>query len=52
MTLTAYRFRGLITFISDECEPELMCLFTANDYDGEVAYVMKATFAGLVKIKY
>ena len=36
LTLTAYRFRGLITFISDECEPELMCLFTANDYDGEV----------------
>lgn len=29
-------FQGLITFISDECEPELMCLFTANDYDGEV----------------
>ena len=22
LTLTAYRFRGLITFISDECEPE------------------------------
>lgn len=37
LTLTAYRFRGLITFISDECEPELMCLFTANDYDGEVS---------------
>ena len=36
LTLTSYCFRGLITFISDECEPELMCLFTANDYDGEV----------------
>lgn len=30
-------FQGLITFISDECEPELMCLFTANDYDGEAS---------------
>jgi 8-oxo-dGTP diphosphatase len=37
LTLTSYCFRGLITFISDECEPELMCLFTANDYDGEVS---------------
>lgn len=30
LTLTSYQFRGLITFISDVCEPELMCLFTAD----------------------
>lgn len=23
LTLTSYRFRGLVTFISNECEPEL-----------------------------
>ena len=36
LTLTSYKFRGLITFISDECEPELMCLFTADGFTGNV----------------
>lgn len=36
LTLTSYQFRGLITFISDACEPELMCLFTADDFTGEL----------------
>ena len=36
LTLTSYRFRGLVTFISNECENELMCLFTADGFDGEV----------------
>ena len=36
LLLTSYKFRGLITFISDECEPELMCLFTADGYTGEL----------------
>ena len=36
LTLTSYRFRGLITFISNECEPELMCLFTADGFTGEL----------------
>ena len=36
LTLTSYRFRGLITFISNECEPELMCLFTADGFIGEL----------------
>ena len=30
LTLTSYRFRGLITFISDEWQTEYMCLFTAS----------------------
>ncbi|MGN0395505.1 MAG: NUDIX hydrolase [Coprococcus sp.] len=37
LTLTSYRFRGLVTFISDETdEPELMCLFTADGFVGEL----------------
>lgn len=36
LTLTAYRLRGLVTFLSDVCEPELMCVFTADDFDGEL----------------
>lgn len=34
--LTAYRLRGLVTFLSDVCEPELMCVFTADAFDGEL----------------
>ena len=34
LSLTSYKFRGLITFISDEYE--MMCLFTADGYTGEL----------------
>ena len=55
LTLTSYKFRGLITFISDECEPELMCLFTADGFKGEqcvgaegdLAWIDKSQVAGL-----
>lgn len=37
LTLTSYKFRGLVTFISDKvAEPELMCLFTADGFTGEL----------------
>lgn len=36
LVLTAYRLRGLVTFLSDACEPELMCVFTADTFDGEM----------------
>ena len=36
LTLTRFRFRGLITFVSDACEPEQMCLFTADGFEGEI----------------
>ena len=36
LSLTKYQFRGLITFISDEAEREEMCLFTANEFEGEL----------------
>ena len=34
LTLTSYRFRSLITFVSDACEPEMMCLFSADGFTG------------------
>lgn len=36
LSLTSYKFRGLITFISEEYEAEMMCLFTADGYTGEL----------------
>lgn len=37
LTLTKYRFRGIVTFLSDEWEGEYMHLFTADEYSGELA---------------
>ena len=42
LLLTSYKFRGLITFISDEYEAEMMCLFTADGYEGELEWVKKS----------
>lgn len=36
LTLLDYRFRGLVTFISDKGITEYMCLYTANAYEGEM----------------
>lgn len=55
LTLTTYRLRGLVTFLSDVCEPELMCVFTADAFDGELiecdegelAWVEKSDVLGL-----
>lgn len=36
LTLTEYRLRGIVTFLSDKWEGEYMYLFTATDYTGEM----------------
>ena len=36
LVLTSYRFRGLVTFLSDQWETEYMHLFTADGFQGEV----------------
>lgn len=36
LTLTDYRYRGIITFVSDRCETEYMHLFTATGYTGTI----------------
>lgn len=35
LTLTRYRYRGLVTFISDRWETEYMHVFTADQWTGE-----------------
>ena len=35
LTLTAYDFRGIVTFVSDEWGTEYMHLYTATEYEGE-----------------
>jgi 8-oxo-dGTP diphosphatase len=37
LTLTSYRFRGIVTFLSDRWVPEYMCLFTADGFEGELS---------------
>ena len=34
-TLTSWKFRGLVTFISGDGVTEYMCLFTADGFEGE-----------------
>lgn len=36
LTLTSYKFRGIITFLSDKWGCEYMHLFTADAYEGEL----------------
>ena len=49
LTLTDYRYRGLVTFVSDEAPTEYMHLFTATGWtgtphpcdEGELAWIKK-----------
>ena len=36
LTLTSYRYRGIVTFVSDEWGTEYMHLFTADAFTGEI----------------
>lgn len=36
LTLTKYRFRGIVTFLSDIYETEYMHLYTAEEYSGQM----------------
>ncbi|MDO4301512.1 MAG: 8-oxo-dGTP diphosphatase [Clostridia bacterium] len=36
LTLTKYRFRGIVTFNADNYETEFMCLYTASEYFGDL----------------
>ncbi len=54
LTLTNWRFRGLVTFVSGDWE-EYMCLYTADGYtgemtdcsEGELVWVEKSRISGL-----
>ena len=55
LTLTSYRYRGIVNFFSDRWEAECMHLFTADGFDGtpgdcdegELAWIKKSDFAAL-----
>ena len=36
LTLTDYRYRGIVTFVSDRWETEYMHLFTADEFTGQL----------------
>lgn len=36
LTLTSWKFRGIITFITDTWQTEYMCLYTADAFEGEL----------------
>lgn len=36
LTLLSYRFRGIISFVTDCYETEYMCLFSADEFEGEL----------------
>ena len=38
VTLTDYKYRGLVTFVSDKWDTEYMHLFTADGYSGQIVY--------------
>lgn len=35
LTLTSWRYRGIVTFVNTQCESEFMHLFTADGFEGE-----------------
>ena len=45
LTLTSYRYRGIVTFVSAVWETERMHLFTADGFDGEVKECDEGTLA-------
>ena len=55
LTLTDYRYRGIVTFVSDVWETEYMHLFTATGFtgtphecdEGNLEWIRKADFAAL-----
>lgn len=55
LTLTSFRYRGIVTFVSDRWEGEYMHLFTADGFTGELGecdegvleWIKKSDFAAL-----
>ena len=49
LTLTSFRLRGIVTFISDRWETEHMYLFTADKYEGEIGHCPEGTLEWVPK---
>ncbi|MCD8021204.1 MAG: 8-oxo-dGTP diphosphatase [Clostridiales bacterium] len=49
VTLTSYRLRGIVTFVSDRWVTEYMFLYTANAYEGEIQACNEGTLEWVPK---
>lgn len=49
LTLTSYKLRGIITFISDKWGCEYMHLYTADGFEGDTDAAMKSCAEGVLK---
>ena len=48
-TLTSWRFRGLVTFVSGDGVTEYMCLYTADGFTGDPVYCDEGELAWVKK---
>ena len=51
LTVTDYRYRGIVTFVSNICETEHMHLFTVTDWTGETRECDEGELAWIKKQK-
>jgi 8-oxo-dGTP diphosphatase len=51
LTLNSYRFRGILTFICDNWQTEYICLYTSNDFTGELIACNEGTLEWVDKDK-
>lgn len=49
LSLTSYKLRGIITFVSDEWGSEYMHLYTADGFEGDLAAAMDNCKEGVLK---
>nr|WP_317282990.1 8-oxo-dGTP diphosphatase [uncultured Sellimonas sp.] len=49
LTVTSFRFRGILTFICDLQEPEYICLYTIDGFEGEIGECNEGTLEWIPK---
>lgn len=49
LTLTSWKFRGIVTFMAEEWPPEYMCLFTADKFEGTMIPCNEGTLEWIPK---
>lgn len=49
LTLTSLRYRGIVTFVSDQWETQLMHLFTSDSFTGELSLCNEGELAWIKK---
>lgn len=51
LTLTSWRFRGIVTFMAEGWDTEYMCLYTADEFEGELIDCNEGTLEWVPKEK-